>query len=100
MNNSLAVCILSHQIPNPHPHHLHHLHHHLPLICKGDRREVLIKVIKRTNLIKSGAGFFLFFFFILEGGVEVSVYVERDKKKKFQGYICILKHSGKVLFHV
>lgn len=31
---------------------------HLPLICKGDRREVLIKVIKRTNLIKSGAGFF------------------------------------------
>lgn len=74
MNNSLAVCILSHQIPNPHPHH-----HHLPLICKGDRREVLIKVIKRTNLIKSGAGFF-FFFFILEGGVEVSVYVEREKK--------------------
>lgn len=94
MNNSLAVCILSHQIPNPHPHH-----HHLPLICKGDRREVLIKVIKRTNLTKSGAGFF-YFFFILEGGVEVSVYVEREKKNKFQGYICILKHSGKVLFHV
>lgn len=60
---------------------------------------MLIKVIKRTNLIKSGAGFF-YFFFILEGGVEVSVYVEREKKNKFQGYICILKHSGKVLFHV
>lgn len=55
---------------------------------------MLIKVIKRTNLIKSGAGFFFFF---LEGGVEVLVYVE---KKKIQGYICILKHSGKVLFHV
>lgn len=52
MNNSLAVCILSHQIPNP---------PHLPLICKGDRREALIKVIKRTNLIKSGAGIFFFF---------------------------------------
>lgn len=42
---------------------------HLTLICKGDRREVLIKVIKRTNLIKSGAGF------LLEGGVEVLVCV-------------------------
>lgn len=46
---------------------------HLPLICKGDRREVLIKVIKRTNLNKSAARFFL------EGRVEVLVCVEKKK---------------------
>lgn len=52
---------------------------------------MLIKVIKRTNLIKSGGGFFL------QGGVKVLVHVQ---KKKIQGYICILKHYGKVLVHV
>ena len=47
---------------------------------------MLIKVIKRTNLIKSGAGFFIFFSsFFSEGGVEVLVLVEREREKKNPG---------------
>lgn len=56
MNNSLAVCIFKSSNPPPPPPHL-------ALICKGDRREVLIKVIKRTNLIESGAVEFFFFLY-------------------------------------